>query len=152
MTDQPTLIATRYGLLVAESNCYHCQAPAPTTVLWGGYQELEAGEVVGQDSAALSMWNPWMKGLWDCWGHAPWVRPAATKTLGITYWINHCNSCGSVQGDHFVHGVNGPYWPQDEGGCDRLMFVPGDGSITDVAGASRNGWMELVASRYPKLP
>lgn len=155
MTNQPTLTATRYGLLLAETTCYNCGDQTSTAVIWvGDHQELEDGELVDQDSAALLTYVEWLdeRAVGLLKSHTPWLQPASTKASGMTYWANHCLACGSVQGDHFVQGVDGPYWFQDGAAWTGLAFVPGDGPIEAIAGASRSGWMEQVASRYRILP
>jgi hypothetical protein len=42
------------------------------------------------------------------------LRLAATKMSGMAYWANHCEACGAIQGDHYIHEADGPYWPQDD--------------------------------------
>lgn len=156
MTTTPTLTALRYGLLLAETACYHCQAITPTAAIWvGDYQEHdEEGELVDQDAAALLKYAVWLdEGATALFAtHAPWVKLAPTQTAGLTYWANHCRVCGSVQGDHFVQGVDGPYWPEDEKAWVSLSYEPGIGPIRAVAEASRSVWMEQVESRRLKRP
>lgn len=41
-------------------------------------------------------------------------RKAYSRTAGFSYWMNHCEHCDATQGDHFVQGANGPFWPYDE--------------------------------------
>lgn len=40
-------------------------------------------------------------------------REDHSQTAGATYWMNHCEHCDAKQGDHFVQGPNGPFWPND---------------------------------------
>lgn len=37
-----------------------------------------------------------------------------SKMAGQSYWMNHCEHCDAKQGDHFVQGPDGPFWPYDE--------------------------------------
>lgn len=55
MTDVvPTLIASRYGLLLADIPCYHCQTTTPVAALWvGDFKEQETGEILDEGDAAL---------------------------------------------------------------------------------------------------
>lgn len=41
-------------------------------------------------------------------------RRDQSRMAGASYWMNHCEHCDAKQGDHFVQGPNGPFWPYDE--------------------------------------
>lgn len=41
-------------------------------------------------------------------------RSDYSNTVGSSYWMNHCEHCDAKQGDFFVQGPNGPFWPYDE--------------------------------------
>ncbi|NIK63490.1 hypothetical protein FHR48_001002 [Xanthomonas arboricola] len=40
------------------------------------------------------------------------LRDSGRELSGTTYWANRCEACGAIQGDHFVIGVNGPFFPR----------------------------------------
>jgi hypothetical protein len=66
---------------------------------------------------------------------------ASTKTSGITYWANHGQVCGAAQGDHYIGGVDGTYWSQDDKVLARLKFVPGAGPLRAAGSSSQSSWM-----------
>lgn len=143
----PNLSAARYGLLLAEIRCYHCEAPTPVAAIWiADFEEREGGEVIDSGEAALLAYPKWLDdGATVLIGtHAHGMRPAATWTSGITYWANHCRVCGAVQGDHYVGGVDGPYWPQNDGALARLRFVRGTGPLRAAGSTSQSLWMTRV--------
>jgi hypothetical protein len=39
-------------------------------------------------------------------------RPEPSRTAGITYYGNHCEHCDALQGDWYLHGPDGPFWPE----------------------------------------
>jgi len=143
----PTLTAARHGLLLADMRCYQCQALTPVAAIWmADFEEHEDGEVIDNGEAALLAYPEWLDERVTrlIRIHAPWMRLAATKTSGITYWANHCQVCGAVQGDHYVGGVDGPYWPQDDEALARLRFVRGAGPLRAAGSSSQSLWMMRV--------
>ena len=50
-------------------------------------------------------------------GH--WRRDHS-NTVGSDYWMNHCDQCEAKQGDFFVQGPNGPFWPYDDASAARI--------------------------------
>jgi hypothetical protein len=75
---------------------------------------------------------------------APWLRPAHTRTAGFTYLAHHCQTCGVVQGDHYLLAHGGPYWPEDGTSLAGLRVVPGIGCLRADADTSQAGWMDQV--------
>jgi hypothetical protein len=48
---------------------------------------------------------------------APLFYSDQSRTLGDTYWMNHCEKCGFSQGDHYLHmEPDGPFfaWPRND--------------------------------------
>lgn len=147
MTEHPNLHAPRYGLLLGETDCYQCRARTPTAAIWvGAFQEFEEGEVLDEGEAGLLKYAQWLDP--DAAGlvkmHAPWLRLTPTKMSETTYWANHCQTCGSAQGDHYVFGPDGPYWPQDNAALVQLTFLPGVGVLQANGSVGQSSWMERV--------
>lgn len=78
---------------------------------------------------------------------APWLKPARSETAEATYWVNHCQACCALQGDFFVMGVNGPFFPQFRAEADGLELIPGRGPLTANSSASLSEWMDWIALR-----
>lgn len=68
---------------------------------------------------------------------APWLRLAKSCTAGFAYWANHCQTCGALQGDHYLFGVEGHYGLKTEEQLMALDRSDGFGSLEAVAVALR---------------
>lgn len=55
------------------------------------------------------------------------LRIDYSNTAGLAYWMNHCEHCDAKQGDHFVQGPNGPFWPNDQAEMASIEAVRIDG-------------------------
>ncbi|MEC3888913.1 hypothetical protein [Xanthomonas campestris] len=64
-----------------------------------------------------------------------------------TYLTNHCQACDALQGDHFVYGPDGPFFPQDRAGVDQLKVIPGHGAVMASASTAQSGWIAWIAIR-----
>jgi hypothetical protein len=53
--------------------------------------------------------------------------PDNSHTLGMTYWMNHCQRCGAKIGDHYLHHEpDGPFFSGPGGNRDgRLISLSG---------------------------
>jgi hypothetical protein len=59
---------------------------------------------------------------------APTFYPDNSRTLGVTYWMNHCQQCGKKIGDHYLHREpEGPFF-------STHRYDDGDGRRTDLCG------------------
>ena len=149
LPDKPaSLEAPAYALLLATASCWQCKATTPAAAIWlPSYVESdEDGDRYAGDGAAVLKYVERLNA--DCLEHvqgvASWLRPAPTRTSGIHYLAHHCESCSAVQGDHFVFGVDGPYWLEDDEAIASLRVVPGVGALRAVATAAGSGWMDRV--------
>lgn len=50
-------------------------------------------------------------------------RSDYSRTARWGYWMNHCEACDAKQGDHFVHGPEGPFWPYTDAEMDAIGAV-----------------------------
>ncbi|WP_253256623.1 hypothetical protein [Stenotrophomonas sp. VV52] len=55
--------------------------------------------------------------------------------------------CCALQGDFFVMGVNGPFFPQFRAEADGLELLSGRGPLSANATAAQSGWMDWIAER-----
>lgn len=51
------------------------------------------------------------------------MRPDTSQTARLAYWMNHCERCDAKQGDHFVQGPDGPFWPHTDEEMDAIQGV-----------------------------
>lgn len=151
--DHANLAAPAYALLLATISCFECRVPTPTVaVLLPTYVEHdeEGDQYLGDGAAVLHYIERLDTGsLIHLQQVAPWLYPASTRTSGIRYLAHHCESCGAVQGDHFVFSPDGPYFPQDEAGVARLRVVAGVGPLRARASAAMSSWMDNVLLPEP---
>jgi len=155
LSDHADLEAPAYALLLATIPCWECRSVTPTAALWvPNYVEHdEEGEPYPGDGAAVLHY---IQGLdAGTFVHlrqvAPWLRPASTQMSGMRYLAHHCGSCNAVQGDHFVFGPDGPYFPQDDAAIAAFQVVPGVGALRAVATVGGSGWMDRVSASKKKL-
>ncbi|MEA9705218.1 hypothetical protein [Xanthomonas campestris] len=151
---QLTFRAPSYALLQANTQCWKCAKVIPVTTVWvpsftdnEGVEEPDDEPEVG-GTATLGYIEALDSGTAaHIQAVAPWLKPGRSETANATYWANHCEACGAIQGDHFVMGVNGPFFPQDQAGVDAIQVIPGHGPLSAQASGSQSGWMDLVAKR-----
>lgn len=144
---EPNVRARKFSLLVGRTACQCCQALIEVGALWlDEFEDLD-GQAMDPGGAATLSYMEWLeaKPLAACQERLPGLRMASTRMSGTTYLANHCLICGSVQGAHFVHGPDGPFWPDaDESlaaGIRKFDFaVP----LSAVASISQATWMDRV--------
>jgi len=76
---------------------------------------------------------------------APLLRVGQSQTAGVKYWANHCSHCDALQGDHYVMGVDGPFFLQSRDELSSLTVRPGGMGLSATAGYSESGWMSWIA-------
>ncbi len=112
------ITAPSYALLQASVECWKCIEATPVTTVWVSsfvdFAEVEEPEDEPEAGGATTL-----RGIQDLDDQvaahvrevAPWLKPGRSETANATYWANHCQACGVLQGDYFVMGVNGPVLP-----------------------------------------
>ena len=145
----PSLHAPRFGLLLGTMTCHRCQASTPSAAVWvPGYREIddEDDSLPACADAGLLQYVQWVDPAAQAQilARAPWLRFASTHLSDTTYLANHCQVCGSLQGDHFVFHPDGPFWPQEDVDVARLVFVPCRGPLKAVGTVGHSMWMDRV--------
>lgn len=148
------LVAPSYALLQATTRCWKCSKAICVTTVWipcfidnEGVEELEDDAEVGGTAtlSSIDALDP------ETAAHirevAPWLMPGRSKTANATYWANHCDGCGAIQGDYFVMGVNGPFLPQTRAEADALQLILGQGPLAARAFATQSDWTNWIAER-----
>ncbi|WP_340650055.1 hypothetical protein [Pseudoxanthomonas winnipegensis] len=149
MTDL-NITATSYALLQGETTCWKCSASIPVTAIWvPGFIDNEEEEYPEEGGASLLKYVSELDvgTMARVKAAAPWLKPNYSKTANQTYLANHCQACDALQGDHFIYGPDGPFFPQDQASVDQLKVIQGHGPLMASASTAQSGWMELV-----KLP
>lgn len=148
--DEATLQAPGFAVLVSEGRCWKCAELTPMAAIWvPSYTEIDHEEndhLVSQDAAVLHYVGGLTEKLQDqVQAVAPWLRYAHTEGAGTTYLANHCQRCETVQGDWFVFGVNGPFFPQTFDEMAKIRVVPGQGEFHGISSPSVSSWMDEIA-------
>lgn len=61
---------------------------------------------------------------------SPKLFEDASQSAASAYWVNHCERCGALIDDHYVHAAEGPLMPfYDEAAAARIELVPTATSI-----------------------
>ncbi len=148
--DEATLVATRFAVLVNEGRCWKCAELTPMAAIWVlSYTEIDHEEndhLVSQDAAVLHYVGGMTEEVHSqVLAVAPWLRYVHTEGAGTTYLANHCERCDTVQGDWFVFGVDGPFFPQTAEEVAKIKVLPGQGTFHGVASPSVSSWMDEIA-------
>lgn len=77
------------------------------------------------------------------------LRQDFSHMAGSTYWMNHCEHCDAKQGDHFVQGPGGPFWPDSPSAMDAIEALRLEGPFRlPQAGVCYSGAMAEWRDRY----
>lgn len=146
MTDF-NLQAPSFALLQAPMSCWKCGSPTLVTAIWvPRLTEFdEEGELDVADAAVLQYVESLDPAVEAVVAQvAPLMRIGSSQTAGVSYWANHCSHCGVLQGDHFVMGVNGPFFLQSRDDLASLTVHQCSSVLRASAGYSESGWMTWV--------
>ena len=147
--EEATLVAPSFSVLLGEGQCWKCSQLTPLAAIWvPSYTEMDLEEsehLVSEDAALLK----YVGGLTpevalQVQAAAPWLRYAHTDGADATYLANHCVHCEVVQGDWFVFGVDGPFFPQTSEEAIRIPVVAGQGAFYGLASPSVSSWMSEI--------
>lgn len=154
MITDVTLTAPSYVLLQSTAKCWKCLSNTPVTAVWvPSFVDLEEpdgfDEFAGEGGAGVLRY---IQGLGDqtmaqLMEVAPWLKLGHSNSLGEVYLANHCIACNALQGDHFLHGVDGPFFPQTREEARMLVLTEGSGPLRANAGAGQSGWMDWITGR-----
>lgn len=112
-------------LLQATGECYSCKRSTPMFGVMALPPMQEAGDEApgDEDSCILreitNMPAKLASSIQKICGGL--FRMDHSHTADLTYWMNHCEHCDAKQGDFFVHGPSGPFWPYDEAQMDEIQ-------------------------------
>lgn len=151
----PELLAYRFGLILGKARCACCHAESPTAAVWvDDYEERDESGATSGGGPAVLRFTEWMEetALVQVRALAPWLKMAYTRTSGSTYLAHHCTTCGALQGDHFIHSPDGPYWPHDDSELASFWFVPCKGPLSARTCASESPWMAHVETCCSRAP
>nr|WP_162486369.1 hypothetical protein [Stenotrophomonas acidaminiphila] len=152
MTDF-NLQAPSFALLQAPMACWKCGSPTLATAIWvPRLTEFdEEGELEVVDAAVLQYVES-LDAAVEAFviQAAPLMRIGSSHTAGVNYWANHCSHCDALQGDHFVMGVNGPFFLQSRDDLASLTVHQGSSGLRAFSGYSESGWMSWVSRLLEK--
>jgi hypothetical protein len=148
------LDAPEFGLLVGEMPCWQCRQATKVAALWVASSRVwhEPDEEPEEDDepGVLTYVQDVSEHAADLLrATALPIRLTATHGSGITYLANHCQSCDSVQGDNYVHGADGAFFPQTESALRSMNFIPRVGGLEAKASLSSSSWMSRVRELVP---
>lgn len=136
--DSGALICGSVYLLVGRGECYACKR---STRLFA-FMALPPFELVGDQDEAMDDEGSLLKEVVDMPAslrsvvaqvtNGKW-REDFSRTADQTYWMNHCEWCDAKQGDFFVQGADGPFWPYSEEGLAAIEATKIEGPHTFAA-------------------
>lgn len=147
--DKADLVAPGFALLISEETCWKCGAASPVSAIWlPSFTEIDHEEdehEASSDAAILHYVGALSAEVWEQWKPiAPWIRYAHTEGSGSAYFANHCITCDTLQGDWFVFGVDGPFFPQSIAEIENIRFIRGLGEFHGCASPSVSSWMHKL--------
>ncbi len=133
MTDEPDFaVRGPLLLLIAQMACWKCKASTKVGA-WAARNPAEAfldyaqppRWVVFDDGYALSEVVQVSASLGArARDMLPTFRPDHSRTAELTYWMNHCSSCGASIGDHYLHShPDGPYFTWERAGREGIEVI-----------------------------
>jgi hypothetical protein len=75
---------------------------------------------------------------------APWWQPVSSATAQADYLGNTCESCGVLQGDHYLESEpGGAFWPETPREAERIVLTWVDTPLEARCGRKSMGvnWM-----------
>lgn len=135
--------ADAFAVLLAAMPCWKCGEVTPVAAIW--IDEDSSGQTYGAGPALLKYIesiNP--EAMQQALSLAPWMQMASSATAKRSYLANHCVRCDALQGDYFVHDVDGPFFPQTEEDIGRIDVHAGTGSLRAGAHGSQSSWMKQI--------
>lgn len=148
---EPNLRAERFAILGARVECHACHAETPVSALLvPAYAEFDGQEWIRSDDSGLLIYVEAVDASTQkAWcQRAPWVRPVASKTAGLTYLANTC-ACEALQGDFYLMKPGAPFFPLDDAGLAAINVDWVDAPIEAVAGTSQSSWLDRLIQRSP---
>lgn len=135
--------AGHFAVLRGSMACWKCGQSTLVAAVW--VDQGLTGEVFREGAALLTYIGKLDKSAErQVLAVAPSMRMAVSSFSETIYLANHCMGCDALQGDHFVHGPNGPFFPQSKEDFARIEITTGRGSLTCEALLSQASWMEWV--------
>lgn len=143
------LEAPAFALLIGQTACWSCAATTRAAAIWVPshvyWHEPDwdpdhepdpalLGFVEVVSDAALAQVNR----------YAPWMTFVSTKTSGMTYLGNRCESCGAVQGDHYLSRPGEVFFPETPAQVQALHLIPCEGDLAARASPAVGSWMAEV--------
>lgn len=135
--------APAFAVLLAAMPCWKCNEVTPVAAIW--IDEDLSGRAYGDGPALLKYIESLnAEAVQQVLTLAPWMRMASSVTAEKGYLANHCVRCDAIQGDHFVHGVDGPFFPQSDHEVSKIQVLAGEGSLFASADCSQSSWMKQI--------
>ena len=129
------LICGSVYLLTGRGECYACKK---ATRLFA-FMALPPFEAIGDQEEAMDDDGSMLKEVVDMpdslkaivaeQSDGKW-REDYSRTADETYWMNHCERCDAKQGDFFVQGADGPFWPYSDAGMEAIEATKVEGPHT----------------------
>jgi hypothetical protein len=141
--DDDMVRANRFAVLRSEMTCWKCGNRTPVAAIW--IDRDLSGNGYG-DGPAILTYIGWLSepAMQQLLALAPQMRMASSATADMDYLANHCAGCDALQGDHFVHGPDGPFFPQTREDFAMIEAISGSGVLSGGAGLSQSIWMSWI--------
>lgn len=123
MSDEPNLRSFTVGIVTSTTSCWCCKADSPVVgLLLANSQEFYEGAWHDADEVFvhyLTKVPPTVEALLDDASAGRW-RMDYSKTMGMDYYMNHCESCDAKIGDNGLSRFDGAFFPMTRAGADAI--------------------------------
>lgn len=119
-------------IFIVESHacCWFCHSEERVIALATSWVDEEKGDeglntyIEDQSCFVLLTYLQKIPEIWGAWleKHEPDFQPHFSQSAGLTYYANICR-CGANFGDHFLHGMDGPFSPMEKAQAKGITLV-----------------------------
>ncbi len=147
------ILSPSFAVLTSRHECWTCTTVVPVSALWvpNFVERFDDGEELSVADAAVLRFVETINlpAAQHIAAAAPWMLMSTTKGSGTRYLVNRCQSCGAIQGDFHLFGVDGPFGlvTLEKRGTEHIRVHAVDCAIEAAAGIAQATWVDQIPYR-----
>ena len=148
MSKRYNIHSTAPYIAISDVNCWRCGNQVRVICLF-----CEAATVDGEarDNLVVSNMTDASESLLNVLRAYPHFRPSHSRTADFAYFANHCERCGAMQGDFYLHSEpGGAFFPESAADAARITFMPIDVPIDCEGSEGYSTAMEYALEDWRK--
>ena len=127
MTSNLPIFSANAFLAISDACCWKCEKEIRVVCVF-----CADGEVDGErrERFVVSDLVEADHALVEAFRSFPHFRVGFSRTADLSYFANHCDGCGSLQGDFYLHSEpGGAFFPETSADVERITFSRIDSAI-----------------------